>query len=185
MTPRAALAQGLAETVRLVFGLVPRLTAPGPAAIRLSFLAAPLCLGLLAFSRWVDLRDAPLPAPVWHMVLVQALLFAIGWAGFLLLAHEVLRRTGRLVIWPALLTVWNWCNLAQALVQFAADQSRLVPLPTLLPPIILLVTVFWQIWIEWRALRHVLTSLLLAAGLLAADVALGIFLQSLATTLGG
>ncbi len=181
------VAGGVRGAARLLVGVAPRPSdiAETPDSVLHSFAAALFCLPGLGFSRWLDWRDQGPASPIWHAASVNLGLFVIGWVAFLLLARVTLQNTNEMRAWPRLVAVWNWCNLAQYAVQFLGDQFQLFHAAPFTLNVVGLVSLFWQTWIEWCALRVVLSSPWIAALLLGFDFVLGILGQSLAVSLGG
>jgi hypothetical protein len=117
---------------------------------------------------------------------VNLALYAINWAGFLLVARALLRPLDQAGAWPRLVAVWNWSNVAQYVVLLAASLFQLLRAGSFVLNVVSLVSLFWSSWIEFRALRPVLGgSVKAAAVLVAVDIGLGILTQVATVSLGG
>jgi hypothetical protein len=162
------------------------LIAPDTASLRHSFAAAALCVPAAAAVRWIDWRSHGVPAPLWHAIGVDLAAYPIGWAGFLLICRPLLQAMGQPGAWPRLVTVWNWCNVAQYAVMLAGTVFELFDASNFVLNVVGLVTLFWGCWIEFRVLRPILAGRAPVAGaIVALDVVIGISLQLVTAALGG
>ena len=188
MTVFADLRRGLLGGARLAAGraegvLTMRLD---PAGVRTSFLAVLICLPIFLFLHYVDWRQATPHAPLWQMLAVQFAAFAIGWAGFLLACHTILRAVGRDIRFQPMVAVWNWCNVVQHLLWLAATLPVMLHGGNIAIEFAALVTFGWQLWLEWFALRLVLDmSALATAGLVLLDVTIGLLIETVTASILG
>lgn len=187
MTLRSDGASGLLSAARMVVGqpLAPGAIGAAPGEIRHSFAAVLFCLPVAALTRWLMWRDQGMPASHWHAIALDFTLFVIGWTGFLLLSRPVLAAFGEQRAWPRMVAVWNWCSVAQYGVLLGADLFALLGAGGFVLNVVGLVSLFWQTWIEWSALRPVAGSPLRAAALVALDFAIGVLIQLPMVALGG
>ncbi len=139
----ALLARGRSEGVQ-------RFTGDLAAASR-SFVAAPVCLLLFALTRAVDWQVSGEPAQAWHSGLLELLAFVVGWAGFALVSHAVLRRAGLERRWPLYIVAWNWCNVVSYGLGFVVALPDLLHGPAMLSEALGLILYGWAIWLEWYA----------------------------------
>jgi hypothetical protein len=185
---RADIVGGLRGAAYLLIGHERALDsiAADTAAIHHSFAAPLFCLPVSAFITWVIWRSQAPSTPLWHAAGVNLALYAINWAGFLLIAKALLRPLDQPSGWPRLVAVWNWSNVAQYLVLLTASLFELARVTGYVLNVVSLVSLFWSSWIEFRALRPVLGGSAKAAGVLVAvDIALGILTQVVTVNLGG
>lgn len=147
-----------------------------------SFRAAAICLPIFLFFK--DQTSAP--EDVALTLLVDFLLFAASWAGFALASLYLARALGVADRWPRFIAAWNW----SAVVQYSAltvlslpglllGQGSLLDLGGLL-------ALFYALWLEWFVARHALRlSPLGAAGFVAIDLAIAVFLGGFAARISG
>ncbi|MBU8537446.1 hypothetical protein [Falsiroseomonas tokyonensis] len=150
-----------------------------PAGALRSFVAAAICLpaflGLRLFS-WSALGGEdgllrPLAAELTGYV--------YGWVLFALVCLPVIAGWGRAALWPRFLVAWNWISVVQYLAQILLALLLLAGLPTLLGQGLTLAVVGYSLWLEWFMARAALgISGGRAVGLVALDVALGLFIAS-------
>ena len=142
-----------------------------------SFRAAAICLPIFLFFK----DQASAPADVALSLVVDFLLFTASWAGFALASLYLAKALGVAEAWPRFIAAWNWSAVVQylALVGLSLpgllmDRGGLLDLGGLL-------ALFYALWLEWFVARHALRlSGLGAAGFVALDLALAIFLGGLA-----
>jgi hypothetical protein len=186
-----ALAPGLQAAFRLARGRTDGVSllaaAPGDAAeARRSFWAAVFCLPGFVALHLVDQAQSGGggigPARGFALDLLG---FVIGWAGFALISRDIAGAFGRARLWPRFVTLWNWCNFIQYLVLVAAALPSLLGLPDWIDQTVWLIAVGWALWLEWFMTRTALEIPgPLAAGFVALDVALGLFIAGVTDSLG-
>jgi len=151
---------------------------------RASFLAALLCLPI-----FLVLRGLAAPASVAVLDPVRALAadliaYVCSWAGFALASLPVAEAMGRRALWPRFIAAWNWANLVQYLVLTVLTLPALMGLPGLLVDTLGLLGLGYAMWLQWFAARAALgVSGLRAAGFVALDFGLSLFLAGLAVRL--
>ena len=165
------LARGRAEAIGLL--------AEGDAiaAARRSFWAAALCVPAFVCLRLLDWQQSG-GAPASARGFAGDLLgFVVGWAGFALITHELAKGLNREAAWPRFITLWNWCNLVQYLMLVAAALPGLLGVPDIVGQTAWLVAMGWALWLEWFMTRLALSVPgPVAAGMVAMDLALGLFI---------
>ena len=150
---------------------------------RRSFWAALLCLPAFVALHLLDWRQDGVPPHATTGFAMDLMSYAIGWAGFALLSRSVAVQLGRGARWPRFVAIWNWCNVIQYLMLVVAALPGLLGLPDAVTETAWLVAMGWALWLEWSAARLALeVPGLTAAGLVAMDVCLGLFLVGLTAT---
>lgn len=181
------LGGGLQTALQLARGRpegLARLVAPpaDPARVaRLSFLALLVCLpSFLLLDVW-DGDDMGVLA-----LTADALGYVVGWVGFAVLSWELVRRVGREEHWCRFIAAWNWSNVAQSALLFAAGLLPRLGLPSEIVEVAWVFAAGWALWIEWYAIRLTLdVPATAAAGLVALDLMVGLLASAAATaTLG-
>ena len=87
--------------------------------------------------------------------------------------------------WLRYIAAWNWCNVAQYLLLVVASIPGLLGVPGWADQACQLIALGWALWLEWFAARIALNvSPLAAAGLVAVDLGLGLFLGALGGVFG-
>ncbi len=147
-----------------------------------SFWSALICVPFFVLLRLADWRVSP-PSRVTHALLVEALVYVIGWAGFALLSRSMSRAIGRLSGWPRFLAAWNWCNVVQYALLGAAAIPDFLGEPMWVREATGIFTLLWTLWLEWYATRLTLAiSGVQAVSFVALDMFLGILLTGVAAT---
>jgi len=155
------------------------------AAAARSFWAAALCLPAFVCLHMLDWVQSGIPAQPAHGFLMDLLGYIVGWAGFALISRALATSLHRAPHWPRFIVAWNWCNVLQYLMLVVAALPGVLGAPDWLSETIWLVAMGWALWLEWFT-----TKLALdipgpqAAGLVAMDVALGLFLVGLTAVVG-
>ena len=158
--------------------------APTMEDARASFLAALICLPI-----FLVLRSFAGPASLDGLDPVRALAadliaYVCSWAGFALASRPVAEAMGRGALWPRFIAAWNWANLVQYLVLAVLTLPALMGLPGLLVDTLGLLGLGYAMWLQWFAARAALgVSGLRAAGFVALDFGLSLFLAGLAVRL--
>lgn len=158
--------------------------APTMEDARASFLAALICLPI-----FLVLRSFAGPASLDGLDPVRALAadliaYVCSWAGFALASLPVAEAMGRGALWPRFIAAWNWANLVQYLVLAVLTLPALMGLPGLLVDTLGLLGLGYAMWLQWFAARAALgVSGLRAAGFVALDFGLSLFLAGLAVRL--
>jgi hypothetical protein len=146
-----------------------------------SFWAAAICLPAFICLRLLAWMSAGVPAHPAHLLALDLVTFGVGWCGFAVLSHRVVGAMGLAARWPRFITLWNWCNVVQYLLLVLFSIPGLLGAPPLLDQAAQLFGLGWALWLEWFAFRLTLgVGGLVAAGLVALDVAIGILLAGLA-----
>ncbi|MBV9656163.1 MAG: hypothetical protein JOZ42_16530 [Acetobacteraceae bacterium] len=188
MSLAGSISNGLQAALLLATGRREGLLLVAPereAAIR-SFWAIAVCFPAFVCMRLLAWRESGMPADPAHAFAADLLAYVIGWIGYAVLSREVARALGRERAWPRYLAVWNWCNVAQYVLLVAASVPALLGAPLWVDQVLQLVAVGWALWLEWFAARLALTlAPLAAAGLVALDLALGLFLAAASGSLAG
>ena len=150
--------------------------AADPDAAPISFWAAAICLPAMLVLRLsaAPPSDAGLSA---HGILSPALLYAVGWAGYALLSRQIATAMGRQSRWPLFIAAWNWCNLVQYALFFAASLPGWAGAPVWLGQALGIFALCWAMWLQWFATRLALdVGPWRAMMLVVVDVLVGIFL---------
>ncbi|MBV9783586.1 MAG: hypothetical protein JO264_07170 [Acidisphaera sp.] len=184
---RTAVAAGLQAALLLARGRPEGLAYVDtalPGAAR-SFWAAAICLPIFAFLRVLDWSDGAMPANPGHAFALDALGYAIGWAGFALASRPLAARLGRADRWPHFIAAWNWCNVAQYVLLLAAAVPEIFGAPAIVQQVVGLVALGWALWLEWYATKLTLdVPPLPAIALVALDVAIGVLIAGVTGALG-
>lgn len=169
-------ARGRPEGLELIDG--------GLDGARQSFWAAAICApALLALRLMAWVLDG-LPAHPAEALALDTLVYVVGWAGFAVLSVYLAELMERGARWPAFITAWNWCNVAQYGLMLAASLPAVLGVPAWIDEVLWIVAIFWSLWLEWFAARLTLAvSPLAAAALVGTDLFLGLFLSGLADML--
>jgi hypothetical protein len=142
--------------------------------VRLSFLAAVLCLPPYLCLQLVDWALHGMPGHLAHAVALLLLGYVVNWCGFALLSRTVVTVLGRGERWPLYVAAWNWCNVAQYMLLVGATVPALLGLPGWIAQTAGLAAAGWAVWLEWYAARLSLGGAPGAALLLTVlDVAFG------------
>lgn len=169
------LARGRSDAIGLVAASDDEL-----AAARRSFWAAPLCLPAFICLHLLDAQAPAVPPPSGADFARDLVGFAIGWAGYALLSHQLVGAVGRAALWPRFITLWNWCNLVQYLMLVAALLPALLGMPDWIGQTAFLAAIGWAVWLQWFMTRLALgLPRLAAAGFVAMDLALGLIVAGL------
>ena len=186
MTVAASVAAGLQGALLLARGRSEGLLSvePGELGAARSFWAMALCLPALLLLRVLDWTVGGWPARPAHALAAYVLAFVVGWVGFALLSRPLAASLGRLPRWPLFVAAWNWCNVVQYGLFVASSLPAVAGMPPWLVQTVALVGVGWALWLEWYATRLALdVSRLAAAGLVAADVLLGVLVAGISDRL--
>ncbi len=192
MTGRlAALGNGLQAALLLARGRsegVSLLAADPPehmAEAARSFWAVVLCLPAFVCLHLIDWAQSGVPLRPAHGFAMDLLGYVVGWLGFVLLSRSLAESLGRGRRWPRFVAIWNWCNVIQYFMLVGAALPSLLGLPDFVAETVWLVAVGWALWLEWYATRVALDITgLAAAGVVALDVAIGLFLVSITGSIG-
>jgi hypothetical protein len=115
----------------------------------------------------------PATAPLTDLLLlrglaVEALTCLVSWLGFLVVAYELCRLLHREHRWWWLVILWNWSQVVQATLALAANLPDLMGAPSFAGQIILLLSLCWAIWFDWKIVRISLAVPMLDAALFVA-----------------
>jgi len=182
---RLAISAGLLGAVLLARGRAAgmALMEPTGEGARRSFAAAAICLpAFLVLRLWSNL-----PEELSDRALVAELVgYVLGWVVFALASLPLVQGWGKGGLWPRFLAAWNWTSVVQYAVQLV------VMLPGALGLIsggmaqgLTLAAMGYLVWLEWFVARTALgVSGARAAGLVAMDLTIGIFIASLVQRAG-
>ena len=179
------LARGRADALALLPPLGDRSALDPMASARQSFWAAPLCVPAFICLHLLEWMQTGAGMPSARGLAADLIGFVAGWAAFALLSHQLAGRLGRAEQWPRFITLWNWCNLVQYMMFMTAALPGLLGLPDIIGQTAWLAALGWALWLEWF-----MTSLALglpgmvAAGLVAMDVALGLIIAGFTGSFG-
>ncbi len=160
MSALAAVGSGLQAAFRLARGRADGvgLVESDRSVVGRSLLAIALCLPGELFLMLSDLTTKA----EWQAALVPGVLgtrlltFVVGWLIFMVLSHDIVSATGRGLLWPRYIALWNWCQVAQYAVAVLAAATALLHAPPMVAETAWLVTVGWSLWLEWFVARHAL-----------------------------
>ena len=178
MAVRDGIRCGIAGAVRLAQGQADGLTwiARDPDAARTSFWAVAICLPAMLMLRLSALPPTAAGLSP-HDVLAPVLLYGIGWAGYALLSRQIVTAMGRQPRWPLFIAAWNWCNVVQYALFFAASVPGWAGAPAWLGQALTIVGLCWALWLQWFATRLALdVGRWRAVLLVVVDLLIGIFL---------
>jgi hypothetical protein len=148
-----------------------------------SFSAMVICLPAFVCLRLLAWTQAGTPPHLAHSFALDLLAYGIGWCGFAVLSHRLVRAMGLGARWPRAIALWNWCNVVQYLLLVVFSIPGLLGAPSLVDEAAQLVGVGWALWLEWFAFRLTLgIGLVAAAGLVTLDVAIGVLLAAISMT---
>lgn len=155
--------------------------APTLAEARASFVAALVCLPLFLLLRAIGPAAGGPP----RMLAADLIAYACAWAGFALAALPMCEAMGRRALWPRLVAAWNWVNLVQYALMAVLALPALVGLAGVVTETLGLVAVGYALWLQWFTARAALgVSGLRAAGFVALDLAIALFLSGLVVRMG-
>ncbi len=150
-----------------------------------SFWAAIVCLPAFVCLRLLAWSEAGLPAHPAHAFALDLLSYVIGWAAYVIVSRPLAAALGRGGKWLRYVAVWNWCNVAQYVLLVLACVPGLLGAPAWADQALQLTALGWALWLEWFAARIALDAPpLAAAGLVAVDLGLGVFLAAVSGALG-
>jgi hypothetical protein len=151
-----------------------------PAGAARSFWAAAICLPAFLALRFLGWSEIGLPGGLLRPLMAELLGYVAAWAFFALASQPLAAAWGRGALWPRFLAAWNWSNVVQYLVLLAVMAPGTLGLPELLAQGLGLAGLGYAIWIEWYVVRVSLeVSGGRAAGMVALDLMIGLFLGSL------
>jgi hypothetical protein len=170
------LARGRADGIRYV-------EADMAGAAR-SFWAMAICLPAFVCLRLLAWTEQGAPPNLAHSFAMDLTSYVVGWCGFAVLSHRLVRGFGLEARWPRAIALWNWCNVVQYLLMVVFAIPGLLGAPALVDQAAQLIGLGWALWLEWFAFRLTLgIGILAAAGLVVLDVSIGVFLASLSFTI--
>jgi hypothetical protein len=145
-----------------------------------------LCLPgflLLRLAAWSEAGTPGVGASIG--LVIELLGFVIGWAGFALAALAAAGAMQRRNRWPHFIAAWNYTNIVQyALLVLVGVVPPLLGLPNAVVQVLGLIALGYVLWLEWFVARIALgVSGMQAAGFVAIDVALSLFVAGLVAKL--
>jgi hypothetical protein len=147
-----------------------------------SFRAAAICLPVFMFFK----DQTSTPDEVVLTLFVDLLLFAASWAGFALASLYLAKALGEADRWPRFIAAWNWSAVLQYLVLVVLSLPGLLMGKGSLLDLGGLLALLYALWLEWFVARHALRlSPLGAAGFVALDLGLAVFLGGVAARITG
>jgi hypothetical protein len=165
------LARGRADGVRYV--------EDDMAGAARSFWAVALSLPAFVCLRLLAWMEAGVPPHAAHIFALDLMTYLIGWCGFAVLSHRLVRVMGLAPRWPRFIALWNWCNVVQYMLLVVFSIPGLLGAPAPLDQASQLFGLGWALWLEWFAFRLTLgIGIVAAAGLVALDVAIGVLLAA-------
>jgi hypothetical protein len=171
------LARGRADGAVLVLG--------DDTTVARSFWAFAFCIPSVICRLLMTWVVSGIPAHAAHMAARDAMVFAIGWLIFVELTYRLAVPLGWTERWGRFIAVWNWCNVAEGVLIVAGAIPAVLGAPGIVVQVSALVTIGWALWVEWFGIRVTLgISSSGAAALVIVDQLIGVFLGSLAITLG-
>lgn len=154
--------------------------APTPAEARASFVAALLCLPFFLLMRGLGGGDTL------RGLTADVIAYVCSWAGFALASLPLCEAMGRRALWPRLVAAWNWVNLVQYVVLGVLALPALAGLSGIATEVLALVAIGYALWLQWFTARAALgVNGLRAAGFVALDLAIAIFLSGLVLRIAG
>lgn len=121
------------------------------------------------------------PVRLW---LAEAIGYVMGWFALPLAMLAFARVMDRLHRWPLFVCAWNWTNLAQILVFFAAALLAAL-LPRGLGQLVTLVALGYVLWLQWFVAREALDIPgPRALAVVGVDLVLGLFISGLTLSVG-
>lgn len=181
------MARGIAGALLLARGKAVGAAAFAPTMedARASFLAPVFCLPLFLLMRALAGPEAPPDADGLRAVVADLLAYVCSWAGFALASIPIVEAMGRKALWPRFIAAWNWVNLVQYVVVTLLTAPVLFGLPGTVADTLGLLGLGYAVWLQWFAARAALgISGLRAAGFVALDFGISLFLSGLAARLG-
>ncbi len=170
------MARGRAEGLRLLDGSA----ATAWRSFLALLIAAPLYLALKLVS------TPPLPRgidPI-RLVTAEAIGYVVSWFATALIMLAVARVLDREPRWPLFVAAWNWSNVVQLAVFFAAAVVATV-LPAALAGGVTFAALGYVLWLQWFVAREAFAIPgLRAVGVVGVDLVLGLFLSGLTLSLG-
>jgi hypothetical protein len=184
------IADGLAAAILLALGradgLVRLVAVAGETrlAARRSFWAIAVALpGFLALHL-MDWAVEGRPQHAGRLLAHDLAGYLIGWLGFAVLSHRLMRDFGRAALWPRFIAAWNWCSVVQYMLLVVAGLPPLLGLADWVGQTTWLVAIFWALWLEYFAARLTLQLTRVQAwAMVALDLALGLFISELISSL--
>jgi hypothetical protein len=148
-----------------------------------SFWAIALCLPAFVCLHMLDWTQTGIPPHPAHGFAMDLLGYVVGWMAFALVSRTLAVSMARGKNWPRFIAAWNWCNVVQYLMLVVAALPTLLGLPDPVSQLFWLVAMGWALWLEWFTTKLALDIRgIPAAGLVAMDVAIGLFLVGLTAT---
>jgi hypothetical protein len=145
-----------------------------------SFWAAAVCFPAFVCLRLLAWSEEGLPPHPAHAFALDLLSYLIGWVGYVVISRPLVETLGRGAHWLGYVAAWNWCNVAQYFLLVVAGVPGLLGAPEWVDQALQLIALGWALWLEWFAARIALKlAPLAAAGLVAVDLGLGLFLAAL------
>ncbi len=146
-----------------------------------SFWAAAISAPALVSMRLIEWTAQGRPANPGHALMLDLLVFVIGWTGYAVISRTLVAALGRAGRWSAYIAAWNWCNVIQYALLLLASIPLLLRAPAPVAATSELVALGWALWLEWFTARLALdVPGMAAAGLVALDLSIGLLLSAAA-----
>jgi hypothetical protein len=140
-----------------------------------------VCLPVFLLLRAGFPSPAMAEADPLRAVLADLIAYVCSWAGFALASLPVVEAMGRRALWPRFIAAWNWANVVQYLALLAFSLPALLGLPGIVADTLGLAGLGYAVWLQWFTARVALgVNGLRAAGFVALDLGIGVFLSGVA-----
>jgi hypothetical protein len=150
-----------------------------------SFWSIALCVPTVICRLLMSWAASGAPGDMLHAAGREVVVFVLGWLIFVEVTHRLAPLIGRADRWGRFIAVWNWCNVVEGVMVILGGVPGALGAPAIIDEACELVTVGWALWLEWYATRLAFgVGGLTAAWLVLLDQAIGIFLASIALSLG-
>lgn len=160
--------------------------APSTADARASFVAALLCLPIFLLLRGASGTGAMAGLDPARALAADLIAYVCSWAGFALAALPLCEAMGRRALWPRLVAAWNWINLVQYAVLGVFTLPVLAGAGGMVTDALGLAAIGYAFWLQWFTARAALgVNGLRAAGFVALDLAIALFLSGLVVRVSG
>ncbi|MCI0753356.1 hypothetical protein [Teichococcus vastitatis] len=122
-------------------------------AARQSFWVVAVCAPLFLLAR---LLAQPAEAVTGRFLTAEIFGFIASWPAYALASLVLCRVVNRQTLWPRLISVWNWTNLAQYVLMVGLLVVGLLQPPAWILEGSSLVVIGYVLWLQWFAARAAL-----------------------------